>query len=67
MVNYSVYCHVSPTGKKYVGISSNPEKRWGNGEGYKKNYLFYPDIQLYGWDNFIHEILYTNLSIEDAK
>ena len=67
MNEYTVYCHTSPNGKKYVGISLNPEKRWNKGEGYKKNYLFYPDIKLYGWDNFKHEILYTNLSIEEAK
>lgn len=64
---YKVYCHTSPDNKKYVGISMNPEKRWANGEGYIKNYQFYPDIQKYGWNNFIHEILYDNLSIEEAK
>ena len=64
---YKVYCHTSPTNKKYVGISANPEKRWANGEGYIKNYQFYPDIQKYGWNNFRHEILYDNLSIEEAK
>ena len=64
---YKVYCHTSPTNKKYVGISVNPEKRWANGEGYIKNYQFYPDIQKYGWNSFRHEILYDNLSIEEAK
>lgn len=64
---YKVYCHTSPDNKKYVGISMNPEKRWANGEGYIKNYQFYPDIQKYGWSNFTHEILYDNLSIEEAK
>ena len=64
---YKIYCHTSPDNKRYVGISLNPEKRWARGEGYKKNYQFYPDIQKYGWDNFKHEILYENLSIEEAK
>lgn len=64
---YKVYCHTSPNNKRYVGISINPEKRWANGEGYIKNYQFYPDIQKYGWNNFKHEILYENLSIEEAK
>lgn len=64
---YKVYCHTSPNNKKYVGISINPEKRWAKGKGYIKNYRFYPDIQKYGWDNFIHEILFENLSLEEAK
>lgn len=64
---YKVYCHTSPNNKKYVGISINPEKRWARGNGYIKNYRLYPDIQKYGWDNFIHEILFENLSLEEAK
>lgn len=64
---YKVYCHTSPDNKRYVGISLNLEKRWAKGKGYIKNYLFYPDIQKYGWDNFTHEILYDNLSLEEAK
>lgn len=64
---YKVYCHTSPDNKKYVGISMNPEKRWAKGEGYIKNYRFYPEIQKYGWNSFKHEILYENLSIEEAK
>lgn len=66
MNNYKVYCHTSPNGKRYVGISNNPEKRWNNGKGYIKNYLFYRAIEKYGWNNFNHEILYDNLSIEEA-
>ena len=63
---YCVYCHTSPSNKKYVGISNNPEKRWNHGKGYIKNYLFYRAIEKYGWDNFKHEILYDNLSIDEA-
>lgn len=66
MNNYVVYCHTSPSNKKYVGISCNPIKRWNNGEGYKKNYLFYRAIKKYGWDNFKHEILYENLTVDQA-
>lgn len=66
MNDYKVYCHTSPSGKRYVGISNNPEKRWNKGKGYIKNYLFYRAIEKYGWDNFTHEILYENLSIDEA-
>lgn len=64
--SYSVYCHTSPSNKRYVGISCNPEKRWNNGKGYIKNYLFYRAIQKYGWENFSHAILFTNLTLEEA-
>ena len=67
--NYCVYIHTSPSNKRYIGITSqNPERRWRkNGEGYKKHIYFYNAIKKYGWDNFEHEILYTNLSKENAE
>lgn len=67
MDNYTVYKHVSPSGKQYIGITKQDvEKRWSNGEGYKHCSYFYNAIQKYGWDNFEHIILYTNLSREKA-
>lgn len=67
--NYCVYMHTSPSNKKYIGITSqNPERRWRkNGEGYKDHLYFWRAIQKYGWDNFSHEILYTNLTKEEAE
>lgn len=67
MNNYCVYCHTTPSNRKYVGISCNPHKRWNSGKGYIKNYLFYRAIQKYGWESIKHEILYDNLNIEEAK
>lgn len=66
--NYYVYTHTNLINNKiYVGITmQKPEKRWLNGLGYIKNHDFYSDIQKYGWDNFKHEILYENLSLENA-
>lgn len=66
MNDYSVYCHTSPSGKKYVGISKNPVKRWNSGRGYSKNYRFARAINKYGWDSFRHEILADGLSAEEA-
>lgn len=68
-MNYTVYRHISPSGKVYVGITKRkPEYRWNNGKGYRKDQLlFHRAIKKYGWDNFTHEILYTNLIAKDAK
>ncbi len=64
---YSVYKHVSPNGKIYIGITEGVvEKRWKAGRGYQYNTHFYNAIQKYGWDNFEHEILFTNLTAEEA-
>lgn len=67
--NYIVYMHTSPNNKKYIGITSQkPERRWRkNGEGYKDHLYFWRAIQKYGWDNFKHDILYTDLTKEEAE
>ena len=40
-MNYFVYVHSCPNGKKYVGITRQiPKKRWNNGYGYVKNEHF---------------------------
>ena len=66
---YCVYKHTSPSGKSYIGITCQnpPEKRWKNGNGYKKNNpYFWNAIQKYGWDNFEHVILFNNLTRQQA-
>lgn len=66
---YIVYQHKNKiNGKIYIGITSrNPEERWGsNGCNYKTSPHFYSAIQKYGWDNFEHNILFTNLTKEQA-
>lgn len=65
---WTVYAHTNLTnGKRYIGITSkSPEKRWKNGNGYKCG-SFQNAIKKYGWDGFVHEILFTNLSEEEAK
>lgn len=66
--NYCVYIHTSPSGKKYIGITSQipPEKRWANGHGYSHNIHLTNAINFYGWDNFEHEIVADGLSEFDA-
>lgn len=66
---YTVYCHTNKlNGKRYVGITSQkPERRWGNGCNYVDNEYFYRAIKKYGWEEFTHEILFTNLSKKEAQ
>lgn len=68
MGNYCVYKHTGPNGKVYIGITcQNPLRRWRpDGSGYKENGHFWNAIQLYGWDNFKHEIISSGLSKSQA-
>lgn len=67
-MNYTVYKHICPNGKIYVGITcKDPKRRWNKGLGYKKQDYFYKAILKYGWDNITHEILYEKLSKEEAE
>lgn len=66
---YSVYRHISPSGKVYVGITCvPPNQRWRGGHGYihSHQYLFANAIHKYGWDNFTHEILLEGRSKGEA-
>lgn len=68
MKSYSLYRHTSPSGKVYIGITTQiPEKRWYNGKGYKRHTYFFNAILKYGWDNIKHEVLFTGLDELTAK
>lgn len=65
---YVVYKHTSPNNKVYIGVTCQdpPEKRWANGFGYRNNKHFDNAISKYGWQNFSHEILITDLTQKEA-
>ena len=67
MKSYIVYMHTTPSGKRYIGITSKlPCQRWSRGNHYKTQ-MFGRAVEKYGWDNIKHEILYTGLTEEEAK
>ncbi len=68
MKKWAVYKHTSPSGKVYIGISSNVKHRWrGDGSGYKGSTRMWYAIKKYGFDNFKHNILYKGLTKSEAE
>lgn len=66
--NYTVYKHIFPNNKIYIGITKQKlERRWSKGKGYKLCPLMNKAIEKYGWNNIKHEILFTGLSKEQAE
>ena len=64
---FTVYRHISPVGKVYIGITCQKvERRWKNGLGYRDSTHIFRAIMKYGWSNFKHEILFTNLTEKEA-
>ena len=66
-MSWTVYRHITPSGKSYIGITSQkPEMRWRNGNGYKYT-LFGRAIEKYKWENIQHIIVSTDLTEKEAK
>lgn len=68
MNNYKVYKFTTPSNKIYIGVTrQDVERRWRKGRAYKTNsYLTYA-INKYGWDNITKEVLFNNLSYDEAS
>ena len=67
MKTYSVYEHVFPNGKRYIGITCEPKKRWNGGHGYDTQPKMKRAIQCYGWDNIEHNIICEGMPKEQAE
>lgn len=66
--NWLVYLLLFKNGKKYYGITSQKlNRRWRNGNGYKKKYIITYAIEKYGWDNIEKKVLFTGLTQEEAS
>lgn len=75
MRTYIIYEHISPSGKVYVGQTTNIEQRWrGKGHKYldktkKGQYVhryFAHALLKYGWENFEHKIILEGISKSEA-
>lgn len=72
MEKYTVYKHTNLiNGRCYIGMTNNIKRRWRlNGREYKPTKInsrpFWNALEKYGWDNFKHEILFDNLTFEEA-
>lgn len=66
---YVVYRHIFPNGKSYIGITCVKPytRRWRAGSSYSKQPKVYRAIKKYGWENIIHELLYDDLSKDEAN
>ena len=63
---YCIYVHTFPNGKRYVGQTCvDPERRWRGGKRYSG--LMKKAIDKYGWENIVHEILFTELDFDSAN
>ena len=65
---WTVYKHIFPDGKVYIGIPSDlPENRWNNGFGYENHRKLFKKIVSDGWNNIKHEILFERLTETEAR
>lgn len=69
-MSWCVYKHTNRrSGKVYIGRCLWPcyQDRWKNGYGYRSAPAFWPEIEKYGWDAFDHEILASDLTLNEAN
>ena len=65
---YSVYIHLFPNGKTYIGLTSRKAKvRWGYGNNYHNCTAVDRAIKKYGWNNICHAVLYEVETKEEAE
>lgn len=65
---YTVYMHEDPSGKRYVGMTTQElGKVWSEGLGHKSNTSLYDAITFYGWRNIKHYVLEKTIDPERAR
>lgn len=66
MDTYTVYKHISPSGKGYIGLTKNYVKRAYWHKSTSNCRAFKNAIDKYGWNNLVHEVIKENLTLEEA-
>jgi group I intron endonuclease len=64
---YCIYKHTSPSGKAYIGQTNNYLRRCSLHKTTTACPALANAIKIYGWDNFTHEILHDNLTLDQAN
>lgn len=63
---YSLYMHIAPDKRVYVGVSTNVWFRWKDkGANYTRK-RFKQAIEEFGWDNFEHRVIKKKLTEQEA-
>lgn len=64
---YSVYMHLFPNGKRYIGMTKDISRRWaGKSEEYSSQPAVYQAMQEFGWDAIEHIIIQSELTKSKA-
>lgn len=65
---YCLYAHLNLINDKvYIGISKDVDKRWEKREeSYKGCNHIYHALKKYGWDSFLHVVLFDGMTLERA-
>ena len=64
---YLIYKHTSPSGKSYIGLTNNYLRRCNEHKSSNSCVALNNAIVKHGWDNFTHEILLENLTLDEAN
>ena len=65
---YTVYIHIFPNGKRYIGMTSRKtSERWRGGRGYNHQQQVAKAIDDFGWKNIKHCIVKEGLNQPEAE
>lgn len=70
-MSYAVYLIMGPSGRPYVGLSKDPDARWGSHRRRAKTRLtrhpFYDALRKYGPEQFTLQVISWHATLDEAK